>query len=149
MLEEIYTKYGLWLTAWCRAMAGDEGEDVAQEAFLRAAAHLGEIEGMASSQVRAWLRRTARNIYIDILRRRRELPLEQAAEPGGEDDVSRELVAALCARLPEEERRLFTLRYFAGYNSRELGEMFSMPASTVRARLTSAREKLKKYYFED
>ena len=51
---------------------------------------------------------------------------------------------ALLAALPEEERRLFRMRYLEGYNSSELGAMFGMPPATVRMRLSSARQKLRR-----
>ncbi|MFA6941014.1 MAG: sigma factor-like helix-turn-helix DNA-binding protein [Clostridiaceae bacterium] len=40
------------------------------------------------------------------------------------------------------------MRYIDGYNSSELGEMFDLPPSTVRARLSSARKKMAEIYFE-
>ena len=65
------------------------------------------------------------------------------------DDLTGPAVAALCSRLPEEERTLFVLRYFSGYNSVELGDMFGLSPSAVRARLLSARRKLGKMYLEE
>ena len=40
------------------------------------------------------------------------------------------------------------MRYFEGYNATELGELFSLPPSTVRARLASARKRLSGWYQE-
>ena len=42
---------------------------------------------------------------------------------------------------------LFWLRHMEGYNSSELGKLFDLPSSTVRARLASAK-KLRKIYLE-
>ena len=39
------------------------------------------------------------------------------------------------------------MRYIEGYNSTELGEIFDLPPSTVRSRLSSARKKMSKIYF--
>lgn len=64
-----------------------------------------------------------------------------------EDDLSEVMVRQLCGQLPEEERELFWLRYMEGYNSKELGELFSLSPSTVRSRLASARKKITKMYF--
>jgi len=65
-----------------------------------------------------------------------------------EDDLSEIIVRQLCNQLPGEERTLFLMRYLDGYNSSELGEMFDLPSSTVRARLSSARKKMAEIYFE-
>jgi RNA polymerase sigma-70 factor (ECF subfamily) len=57
-----------------------------------------------------------------------------------EANLSTVHVAQMLSRLPESERALFSLRYFQGFNATELGEMFGLPSSTVRARLLSARK---------
>lgn len=46
--------------------------------------------------------------------------------------------------LTDDKRELFWLRYMEGYNSSELGRLFDLPASSVRAGLASARKKITK-----
>ena len=43
---------------------------------------------------------------------------------------------------------MFWLRYFEDYNASEIGEVFGLPASTVRSKLLAARRKLQKYFPE-
>ena len=50
---------------------------------------------------------------------------------------------SLLALLTPEERRLFTLRYTAGYNASEIGQLLSLPPGTVRSRLAQIRHRLK------
>ena len=50
----------------------------------------------------------------------------------------------LLEQLPEQEGVLFAMRYFQGYNSRELGQMFGLPEGTVRSKLLLARKHLRK-----
>jgi RNA polymerase sigma-70 factor (ECF subfamily) len=64
-----------------------------------------------------------------------------------EDDLSEVMVRQLCGELPDNEKDLFWLRYMEGYNSSELGKLYDLPASTVRARLLSARKKITKLYY--
>lgn len=45
--------------------------------------------------------------------------------------------------LPEEEGRVFVMRYLMGYNSRQIGELLSLPPGTVRYKLSSARKRLR------
>lgn len=150
MLEQMYTRYHPWLVQWCTAMTGDPhlAEDLAQDTFLRALEHLEQLEQLGENQLRSWLKHTARNRYIDLFRRAKVAPAPEL-EDRYVDDYTQSLVQTLCAQLSEEERTLFLLRYFEGYNATELGELFGMKPSTVRARLSSARAKLKTLYLAD
>lgn len=148
MVEKIYQKYLKELTGWCTSMTCDraKAEDLVQEAFLRALDHQELFRNMTEQQCRAWMYRTVKNLYYDRLRHERfeiteeELP-ERTAEPSEYEELEQK---ELLAMLPEEERLLFAMRYMEGYNSRELGEIFSMPPATVRMKLASARKKLQK-----
>lgn len=44
---------------------------------------------------------------------------------------------------------LFTLRYTAGYNASEIGQLLSLPPGTVRSRLAQIRHRLKTELTED
>lgn len=148
MVEQIYQKYLKELTGWCTSMTCNraKAEDLVQEAFLRALDHEDLFRNMSEQQCRAWMYRTIKNLYYDRLRRERfetaeeELP-ERVEEPCEYEELEQK---ELLAKLPEEERMLFAMRYMEGYNSRELGEIFSMPPATVRMKLASARKKLQK-----
>lgn len=148
-MEELYEKHYQELVRVCTSLARDRSaaEDLAQETFLRALTHLGELLDMKPEQKRAWLRKTARNLWIDQTRknRRETFPGEEELELASfEEDFSRGEVAYLIACLPPEEGPLFRMRYFEGYNATELGEIFNLPPGTVRSRLSSARRRLKK-----
>lgn len=152
MVEELYTAFYEELLRYCVSMTGERSaaEDVVQDAYIRAMGHLEDLEVLSRGQRRAWLYKTARNLYIDQVRRRaRETCVEeeQLALASFEEDMTQAAVQQLVSRLPESERALFSLRYFAGYNATELGDMFNLPPSTVRARLASARRKLSTWYF--
>ena len=126
-------------------------EDLVQETYIRAMTHLEDLEASSRSQRRAWLYKTARNLYIDQVRRlSRETCVEeeQLSLASFEEDLTQTAVRQLVNRLPESERALFSLRYFAGYNATELGDMFGLSPSTVRARLAAARRRLSVWYQE-
>lgn len=147
-VEHIYQKYFKELTGWCASMTCDKGkaEDIAQEAFLRALDYEALFLGMTEQQCRAWMYRTVKNLYFDRLRHERfEIAEEALPEKMAEASEYEELEQKeLLEKLPGEERLLFAMRYMEGYNSRELGEIFSMPPATVRMKLASARKKLQK-----
>ncbi len=150
MIEELYTTFYDGLARYCAVMAqGDRstGEDLVQETFLRVLTHADDLDGLSRGQCWKWLKKTARNLYIDRVRRRaREAPLapEDLERSAFEEDLTEAAVGQLIGRLPEEERTLFLMRHFEGYNASELGEIFSLPPATVRSRLASARRRLKK-----
>ena len=58
-------------------------------------------------------------------------PEEDRAEPDSALDTVE--AASLLALLTPEERRLFTLRYTAGYNASEIGQLLSLPARSAAA----------------
>ena len=125
----------------------DVAEDIVQETFVRGMEHGSQLEVLEESQRRAWLYRTAKNICIDRARRvQAEPPWE--GETFQNDDLTKPMVMQLCGILEPQDRAMFWLRYFEDYTAAELGEMFGIPAATVRSRMLNARRRLQKYYPE-
>ena len=126
-----------------------QAEDLTQDTFLRAMAHADQLGDMDKAACRAWLYRTARNLFIDGTRRQKKeqelLPQPEAYE----QDFSRLLVQDALASLPQEDQAIFRLRYLEGYNASEVGELLGLPSATVRTRLSRARSKLKEHWMED
>lgn len=152
-IEDLYGKFHRDLLTYCTAMtkSRSSAEDLVQETYLRAFTHWDDVEDLSTSQCRAWLYKTARNLFIDQVRKQsREAPTEeeQLALASFEEDLSQAAVAQLIARLPDTERSIFCLRYFEGYSSKELGELFALPPATIRSRLASAKRKLREWIKE-
>lgn len=152
-LEDIYGAFYRDLLAYCQAMtkSRSSAEDLVQETYLRALTHWEDVETLSRGQCRSWLCKTARNVYIDQLRKlSRETPEEEdkLAQAPFEEDLTQAAVLQLVGRLPDTERTLFSMRYFEGYNARELGELFELPAATVRSRLASAKRRLRQWIEE-
>lgn len=150
MLEELYEKFYTPLERFCLSLTRERAaaEDIAQDTFIRAMANLDTLAELSEPQQKAWLFKTAKNLFIDSARRAAKAR-EDEGEPMYSDDHTRIMVSALMSRLPESERGVFALRHFAGYNASEIGDMLDLPPSTVRARLASARRKLKAMYFDE
>lgn len=147
MINLLYSKYYSELLGFCISLSHNQAfaEDIVQETYLRALANAHILNDLSEEKCRAWLYRTAKNLFIDHVRRMSKRT-ETINEPISEDDYSSVIVQMMCQHLPEDERTLFILRYLEGYNSTELGDMFGIPPSTIRARLASARSKLRKCY---
>src|SRR6266480_3941505 len=114
---------------FCLRMLGqaDDAADVAQETFVQLYSHLGRLD--EREPIAPWLFRVARNRCIDIIRRRRTVPLmtfddsgESAlfVEPADEDPLPEELaeradlqrvLANAIAQLPPSYAEVVALRY--------------------------------------
>ena len=153
-LEEWVARYGDAVLRMCYLTLLDmrEAEDAAQETFLRALTHIGDLQDLSSEQRRAWLYKTAQRLYIDHIRKAAR---ETDSDPADleitpfQEDFSAPAVGQLVGRLPPEEQAIFILRHFEGYNATELGEIFSLPPATVRSRLAAARRRLRIWLIEE
>ena len=141
MIAGLYRRYAPELVRYIRKYTEDQAaaEDIVQETFVRGMEHGSQLEMLEESQRRAWLYRTAKNICIDRARRvQAEPPWE--GEAFQNDDLTKPMVMQLCGILEPQDRAMFWLRYFEDYTAAELGEMFGIPAATVRSRMLNAAE---------
>lgn len=149
-IEELYSDLWPELCAYCGQMTGGcraAAEDIVQESFLRALQNAALFDEMDKPRCRAWLYKTARNVFIDRARRAAAESARLAAmdtEEAREDPAFSEAeAAALLLLLPEELRTIFRMRYIEGYNAAELGEIFDMNPSTLRSKLAAAKKILR------
>jgi len=153
MVGELYEVYRLPLLRYCIVMCGNQAmaEDIVHMAFMRAMTHLTDLEKLNPAQCRSWLYKTARNLFYDHVRRvslgaEKEQAVIDKTEDSGFEEAE---IYMLLSRLPNELGTLFYQRYFEGYTSTELGEMYGLPPATIRWKLTNARKTLKQYFEED
>ena len=151
MINKLYKSYRNKLLWYCLNLSRNNAsiaEDIVQETFMKALENTHILNDLTDAQCRSWLYRTAKNIFIDRVRRVANAPkIEKPLFK--EDDLSKIIVSQLCAGLPDKERTLFWMRYIEGYTSRELGELFNLSPSTVRSRLSSARRKMSEIYYRE
>ncbi len=149
-MNELYAQHFGELARFCTVLCRDaeKGADLAQETFLRALEHADQLMTLTPQEQRAWLYRTAKNLFLDETRRnarflkRQQLLYEgEGAEESGYAQTEANLL--LC-RLPQELQTLMRMRYIEGYSAAELGELFHMPPATVRTKLSRARQLLRK-----
>jgi RNA polymerase sigma-70 factor (ECF subfamily) len=123
-------------------------EDLAQEAFLKAFAHLRKFQ--PGSNFRAWLFRIAHNAFANQCRSarpREPLPDDLSAhEPGPEASLlSKEALQGLTqavAQLPTEFRAALLLRAEEDLSFRQIADVLGLTEETARWRVFKARQKL-------
>jgi RNA polymerase sigma-70 factor, ECF subfamily len=118
----------------------EDAEDLAQEVFVSAHRHLGEI--VSEAHFLFWLRRTVCHRGIDRLRRRwphPPVPLDAVAEPAAAQSDSDPLLERslrdLIARLPPVARAVLLLRYQEDLDPPEIAQTLGMPLNTVKSHL--------------
>ena len=138
----------------------EDASDVSQETFLRAFRSLGSFQG--DSRFSVWLYRMTSNVCIDFLRKRKRRAEVSMTVVNDEDEKSeleipderfspeqtldrQERIRAVhegLQKLPEEYRRILTMREIGGLSYEELAEALELELGTVKSKLFRARKKL-------
>ncbi len=135
--------------------AGEEADDVVQEAFVKAFRHLSRFR--AGEPFGPWLLRIVANETRNLTRsRRRRAALalrlgtaesEGTAADGPADEVLAAerragLVAAMGA-LPDRERQVLVCRYFLDLSEAETAQVLGWPLGSVKSRTARALNRLR------
>lgn len=136
--------------ALCLGMLANvhDAEDVAQETMLKGLRDLGKLA--KPQRFESWILRIARNLCIDLLRRRRRLkalPVEPEPASTPKTPKDHDLEAAV-RRLPQELRLPLTLFYFEHKDAGRIAKMLSISPSLVYERIRAARQELHKLLTE-
>jgi RNA polymerase sigma-70 factor (ECF subfamily) len=136
------------LRRYARALAGDShrADDLVQDTLERALTkfHLWR----HGSDLRAWMFAIMHNVFINQLKARRELALDEAAEAALEGAAQadplelRDLDAAL-RRLPVEQREVLLLVGLEQLSYAEASQALDVPVGTVMSRLSRGRARLR------
>jgi len=119
-------------------------EEAVQDTFLKAYRNLHTFRG--ESKFTTWLLTICHRNCIDRLRLKRAQVVsldEMRREHGREErpDLKVAIDAAL-AQLPDDEREAFVLVEVVGHTREEAADIVGVPASTMRSRVSRARERL-------
>jgi len=157
---ELVSRYYPGVVRIVYRLCGDTGlaEDMAQEAFLRAWLALPAFRPQSS--LRNWLYRIAVNATLDVLRRRKDEPLEDQADRMYPDQttgpetslIEKERVALLrqaVHSLPEAARSVLVLREYGSLSYQEIASVLDIPVGTVMSRLNYARNRLRELLKDD
>lgn len=139
----LWARYGTPVYRVCRGVLRDPeaAEDATQEAFVRiwrGAATVDESKGNPA----AWLFVVARNAARNVARVRVPTPAT-IPETEGEDSheealIDRFWVDGVLQRLPETEREVVMLAYFADLSHSQIAKRLDQPLGTVKSRIRRA-----------
>ncbi len=133
-----------------------DAEDVLQTVFLRLVKRRGLID--PETHTRSYLTRAAVNAALDLLRARgraNAVSLEDVAAvlaetrdrgPAAqhEEREMRRVVQQAVARLGETAAEMFVLRYFEGFDNREIAQMLNTSQMVVAVTLHRSRRRMRK-----
>jgi RNA polymerase sigma-70 factor (ECF subfamily) len=156
-LRRLVEAYQQPVWSLCVALAGPDGEDLAQETFMRVIGAIDRFDPSRPPGLRVWILCIARRLCQDRARHRalgveispREPDRIDAADPaaGPEENVAAmrleaKLLGAMTA-LPLEQRAAIALYEWEGLDYEEIAEIEGVPVGTVRSRLARARATLR------
>lgn len=143
-VEALYRQYDSWFRGVLRKRYGDQADDLAHEAYLRAAAQ--EAAGEVRNH-RAFLLSIADNLARDRARRQNReetrhadaeaFTLQSTAAPQEHALTLKQIVLAL----PPELRDVFLLTHIQGLSYREVAVLRNIPERTVKDRMRRALAK--------
>ncbi len=131
-----------------------EAAEIAQEAFLRAYQNLERFD--ESRPFDLWVLAIARNLCLDLLRRRTKLKTEDVEDHAHslasgeasleEQAIGRQVRSSLeeaMGTLSADDREVLALYYVQKRTTKEIAQVMGVAAGTIMARLFRAREKLR------
>ena len=127
------------------AIAGSRegGRDAVQEALTRALARRGTFRG--SGTVEAWLWKAVVNSARNVRARSPRVAEGAEADIAAEDavDEQRDAIRAAVGALPERQRHVLFLRYYADLDYSAIADALGVRRGTVSATLNHAHETLR------
>lgn len=143
-------------------------EDVVQQVFMKAYVSLRRFDQRAA--LSTWLYKIAVNECWDYLRKKKVRPLMYEADLSDEQVTrleatgtlareavtaadgpdrrteSKEIVARMMEKLPDQDRQLLVLKEIEGFSVQELAQILELNVNTVKVRLFRARGRLMDLY---
>lgn len=141
LVREWYETYrtGIYRFALSLLRSPQQAEDVLQETFVKLLT--GKFSCPTPGKEKAWLYKVARNLCMDILRKRvQELELPPViAAPEGENWTFLELISPLS----QEEQALVSLRFVGGFTHKEIAKITGTSVHAAKKRYERAIQKLR------
>lgn len=148
--QEIVNRHGPAMYRYAQRTLVDRGdaEEAVQDAFVAAWKTIPEFRG--DSSIRTWLFTITRRKAIDLLRKRRPIPvaddmmieLTSVAGPDGSGTGFLDALGVALGHLPESQRSAWLLREVEQMSYAEISEVLRTTETAVRGQLARARTNL-------
>jgi RNA polymerase sigma-70 factor (ECF subfamily) len=156
LLDELIVKYQHRLMRYLLYLTGnrEQAQDLFQDVWMRVMVRGGQFNGQAKFET--WLFTIARNMVIDLRRKRTASSLDELFEVGGDDDrpmsfevadeeptpfdrvsnfEDRERIATALLGLDALHREVLVLRFYEELSLEEISKVTKSHLSTVKSRL--------------
>ena len=166
-LDELYSRYGRLVYTVAFRVIGEQASaeeitlDVFSKVWQKADTYRSE-----RGNVRVWIASMARNRAIDVLRRKnvqlnvqqkfwaeKMVSLPNSIERSPESTVDllmrKERITVAINQLTEEQRQVLALAYFRGYTQSEIAKLLDLPLGTVKTRIRSGMQMLRRLLKEE
>lgn len=150
---QIYKIYFQKIYRYCRINLKNQetAEDIAQETFLKAWRSISTFSAYSGGSFQAFLFRIARNLMIDLSRKKTYLSLDNALEIAWVDNIEEqldrktdiEMVQKALSKLEDEDKQLVVLRFFEEMPHTDIAQIIDSNDGAVRVRLHRILKKLK------
>ena len=149
----LYKYYYPKVFRYCRVniYRDDLASDICQETFMKAWKALPTFHLKNGGTFQAFIFRIARNIIIDLSRKKKEFSLEIYQEIETDDDQVEKLsrnenidrVKRVLAKLSEKDRQIVILRYFEELSHKEMAKIIGVREGALRVRTIRVLKKMK------
>jgi RNA polymerase sigma factor (sigma-70 family) len=156
----LYSSYAAVLFGTIKRIIADEetANDVLQEVFVKIWNNIDQYDP-AKARIYTWMMNISRNAAIDKLRSRGEImkskirtgeaivsAMEQ--QSGRAQPIDAIGLRGHVENLKPEYKVIVNLSYFGGFTMEEIAEQLNIPLGTVKTRMRSALQQLRKIYKE-
>ncbi len=155
----LYKHYFPRLYRYCKAnIYKDElAADICQETFLKAWKALPAFTLKIGGTFQAFIYRIARNIIIDLSRKKKEFSLTFYQDIETDDDLvgkferteNIDKVKRVLSKLSEKDRQILILRYFEDMSHKETAKVIGIREGALRVRTTRLLKKIKELITND
>jgi len=149
----LYKQYYARIYRYCRINLYNKAvaEDVCQDVFIRAWKALPKFSEKKAGTFQAYLFRIARNLIIDLSRKKKETSIEEAENIATDEDIIEDLnrkyeidsVRNAFAQLKERDRQIIYLRYFEDLSHNEVSKIVGIGEGALRVRTIRLLQRLK------
>lgn len=158
---QLYRRYASKVFAKCISMLGDEGlaRDATQDIFIKILLNLSKFTEQSSFST--WVYSITYNYCIDLIRKKKKIPLlytEDVGRISKESDVEvpdsvllemkQERLTKVLDRLPPGDKAILMMKYIDDLQIKDIGDILGKTESAIKMQIMRAKQKAQNIYDE-